>query len=31
MGEGILLGGLGGVIGSLIGFAFAQTVSVNVF
>ena len=31
MGEGILLGGLGGIIGALIGFAFAQTVSVNVF
>ena len=31
MGEGILLGGLGGVVGSVIGFAFAQTVSVNVF
>lgn len=31
MGEGILLGGLGGVVGSFIGFAFAQTVSINVF
>ena len=31
MGEGIMLGGLGGVVGSIIGFAFAQTVSVNVF
>jgi putative ABC transport system permease protein len=31
MAEGILLGGLGGLIGSLLGFVFAQFVSVNVF
>lgn len=31
MGEGLLLGGLGGLIGSLLGFVFAQFVSVNVF
>ena len=31
MGEGILLGGLGGILGSFIGFAFAQFVSVHVF
>ena len=28
---GILLGGLGGLLGSFVGFIFAQTVSVNVF
>lgn len=31
MGEGMLLGGIGGILGSAIGFAFAQVVSVNVF
>lgn len=31
MGEGLLLGGVGGLIGSVLGFAFAQLVSVNVF
>lgn len=31
MGEGLLLGAAGGLLGSAIGFAFAQTVSVNVF
>ena len=31
MGEGILLGGLGGLLGSFVGFIFAQTVSVKVF
>jgi len=31
MGEGMLLGGVGGILGSALGFAFAQFVSVNVF
>ena len=31
MGEGMLLGGIGGILGSGLGFAFAQFVSVNVF
>ncbi len=31
MGEGMMLGGLGGIIGAFVGFAFAQTVSVHVF
>lgn len=31
LGEGMLLGGFGGILGSLLGFAFAQGVSVNVF
>lgn len=31
MGEGLLLGGIGGVFGSLLGFVFAQVVSVSVF
>lgn len=31
MGEGLLLGGIGGLLGSGLGFAFAQTVSRNVF
>ena len=31
MGEGMLLGAIGGIIGSLLGFVFAQQVSVNVF
>lgn len=31
MGEGLLLGGAGGIFGSLLGFAFAEYVSVKVF
>lgn len=31
LGEGLFLGGLGGLLGALFGFAFAQTVSLNVF
>ena len=31
MGEGLLLGGVGGVLGSILGFVFAQFVSVHVF
>ena len=31
MGEGLLLGGIGGIIGSGLGFAFAQIVSMKVF
>lgn len=31
MGEGLLLGGIGGLLGSGLGFAFAQAVSVKVF
>ena len=31
LGEGLFLGGLGGIMGALLGFAFAQVVSVNVF
>ncbi len=31
MGEGLLLGGVGGILGSGLGFAFAQYVSMNVF
>ena len=31
MGEGMLLGGIGGLLGSFVGFAFAQFVSRNVF
>ena len=31
MGEGLLLGGIGGLLGAALGFAFAQAVSVNVF
>ena len=31
LGEGIFLGGLGGLIGAALGFVFAQVVSVNVF
>ena len=31
MGEGLLLGGFGGLVGSVLGFVFAQIVSVNVF
>lgn len=31
IGEGMVLGGAGGLIGSLVGFAFARMVSINVF
>lgn len=31
MGEGMFLGGIGGLLGSLLGFVFAEFVSVNVF
>ena len=31
MGEGLLLGGIGGLLGSVCGFIFAQAVSMNVF
>ena len=31
MGEGLMLGGVGGLLGVVFGFAFAQAVSVNVF
>ena len=31
MGEGLLLGGVGGLLGVIFGFAFAQAVSMNVF
>lgn len=31
LGEGLLLGGVGGLLGSLCGFVFAQAVSMNVF
>lgn len=31
LGEGMFLGGLGGVLGAVLGFLFAQVVSVNVF
>lgn len=31
LGEGLFLGGLGGILGSWLGFIFAQIVSVNVF
>ena len=31
MGESVMLGAVGGLIGSFLGFAFAQAVSVNVF
>jgi putative ABC transport system permease protein len=31
LGEGLFLGGLGGLFGAALGFAFAQFVSVNVF
>ena len=31
LGEGMFLGGLGGIMGSILGFVFAQVVSVNVF
>lgn len=31
MGEGLVLGAFGGLIGSFLGFAFAQLISVNVF
>ncbi|MCR4891596.1 MAG: ABC transporter permease [Lachnospiraceae bacterium] len=31
MGEGLLLGGVGGLLGAILGFIFAQMVSMNVF
>ena len=31
MGEGMMLGGLGGIVGVFLGFAFAQTISKHVF
>jgi putative ABC transport system permease protein len=31
LGEGLVLGGLGGAIGTILGFFFAQAVSINVF
>ena len=31
MGEGLLLGGMGGILGAVLGFLFAQAVSVSVF
>ncbi len=31
MGEGMLLGAVGGIIGSVLGFVFAQQISINVF
>jgi putative ABC transport system permease protein len=31
MGEGVFLGGVGGLLGSVLGFAFAETVTINVF
>lgn len=31
MGEGLLLGGIGGILGAVLGFIFAQEISVNVF
>lgn len=31
LGEGLALGGLGGIIGTVLGFFFAQAVSINVF
>ena len=31
MGEGLMLGGIGGLLGSVLGFVFAQAVSVSVF
>ena len=31
LGEGLFLGGLGGILGAVLGFVFAQAVSVNVF
>ena len=31
LGEGMFLGGLGGILGGLMGFVFAQVVSINVF
>ena len=31
MGESLLLGGIGGILGAVVGFIFAQVVSVNVF
>ena len=31
LGEGLFLGGLGGILGGLLGFVFAQVISINVF
>ena len=31
LGEGMFLGGLGGLLGAVLGFVFAQVVSINVF
>ncbi len=31
LGEGLFLGGFGGLLGAVLGFVFAQTVSMNVF
>ncbi len=31
MGEGVFLGGIGGLLGSVLGFAFAETITINVF
>jgi putative ABC transport system permease protein len=31
MGEGIFLGGIGGILGSILGFVFAEAVTINVF
>ena len=31
MGEGLFLGGIGGILGSVLGYAFAEIVSINVF
>lgn len=31
MSEGLLLGGVGGILGSVLGYAFAQVISMNVF
>ena len=31
LGEGMFLGGLGGILGAILGFVFAQVVSINVF
>ena len=31
MGEGLMLGGIGGILGAILGFVFAQEVSINVF
>jgi putative ABC transport system permease protein len=31
MGEGVFLGGVGGLLGSVLGFAFTETITINVF